>query len=81
MTDCFIILRGGKCIGKVIGGPNIFNLYLEAYLWSGVDPPRGQGHMAGKGTSTQVMTSSHTYDVISNLEQCKRGNDPRTFHI
>ena len=30
------------------GGPIIFKLYLKAHLWSGVDPPRGQGHMAGK---------------------------------
>ena len=69
------------CIGKVIGGPNIFKLYLKAHLWSGVNPPRGQGHMVGKGTSTQVMMSSHTYDIISTKDQYKRGNDPRTFHI
>ena len=62
-------------------GPYIFKLYLKVHLWSGVDPPRGQGHMVRKGTSTQVMTSSHTYDVISTKDQYKRGNDPRTFHI
>ena len=37
--------------------------------------------MVGKGTSTQVMMSSHTYDIISTLDQYKRGNDPGTFHI
>ena len=62
-------------------GAQYFKLDLRAYLWSGVDPPRGQGHMVGKGTSTQVMMSSHTYDVISTLDQYKRGNNPGTFHI
>ena len=62
-------------------GAHYFKLDLRAYLWSGIDPPRGQGHMVGKGTSTQVMTSSHTYDVISTLDQYKRGNNPETFHI
>ena len=62
-------------------GAHYFKLYLRAYLRSGVDPPRGQGHMAGKGISTQVMTSSHTYDIISTLDQYKRGNNPGTFHI
>ena len=63
------------------GGTHYINLYLRAYLWSGVDPPRGQGHMVGKGISTQLMMSSHTYDVISTLDQYKRGNNPGTFHI
>ena len=35
----------------------------------------------GKGISTQVMMSSHTYDIISTLDQYKRGNNPGTFHI
>ena len=37
--------------------------------------------MVGKGTSTQVMMSSHTYDIISTLDQYKRDNDPGAFHI
>ena len=42
------------------GVAQYFKLYLKAYLWSGGDPPRSQGHLVGKGISTQVMMSSHT---------------------